>query len=139
MGKIDQFGEQVYLPIPPGVEKVGKAVLDAAFKVHTSLGPGLMESAYEVCHAYELRQSGLQVQTQVVLPISYEDVKIDAGYRIDMLVKNCVIVELKVVEKMTPLHEAQLLTYMKLSKVRLGFLINFNVVLLKYGIKRMVL
>ncbi len=128
-----------YLPIPSEVEKVGKSALDAAFKVHTTLGPGLLESAYEVCHAYEIRQSGLLVLSQVVLPITYNDVKIDAGFRIDLLIENCVIVELKAVETMIPLYEAQLLTYMKLTGIRLGFLINFNVAHLKNGIKRMVL
>jgi len=139
MEKRDRLQERLSPPIPSEVEKVGKTVLDSAFKVHTNLGPGLLESAYEACHAYEIRQTGLFVQTQVALPILYNDVKIDVGYRVDILVENCVIVELKVVEKMNPLYEAQLLTYMKLTGIRLGYLINFNVIRLKYGIKRMVL
>lgn len=114
-----------------------RAYVDAAMKVHTKLGPGLLESAYEACLAYELRQRGLQVATQVSLPISYEDVQLDAGYRIDLLVESQVIVELKAVEKMIPLYDAQLLSYLKLSGNKIGLLINFNVMRLKDGIKRM--
>ena len=128
-----------YAPIAANVEKVGKAVLDAAFKVHTALGPGLLESVYETCTAFEIRESALQVATQVALPVAYRDIQMDAGLRLDMLVENCLIVELKSVEVMNPIYEAQLLTYLKLTGVRLGFLINFNVVRLKDGIKRMVI
>jgi GxxExxY protein len=130
---------KVYAPIPADVEKVGKAVLDAAFKVHTALGPGLLESVYETCTAFEVRGSGLHVATQVTLPVVYRDIQMDAGLRLDMLVENCVIVEMKSVENMNPIYEAQLLTYLKLTGLRLGFLINFNVVRLKDGIKRMVI
>ena len=112
-------------------------IVDAAMKVHTKLGPGLLESAYEACLAYELRQRGLQVATQVALPITYEDVQLDVGYRIDLLVESEIIVELKAVEKTIPLYEAQLLSYLKLSGNKIGLLINFNVVRLKDGIKRM--
>jgi GxxExxY protein len=129
---------KVYAPIAADVEKVGKAVLDAAFKVHTALGPGLLESVYETCTAFEVRESGLLVTTQVALPVVYRDIQMDAGLRLDMLVENCVIVEMKSVENMNPIYEAQLLTYLKLTGLRLGFLINFNVVRLKDGIKRMV-
>ena len=128
-----------YAPIVANVEKVGKTVLDAAFKVHTALGPGLLESVYETCTAFEIRESGLQVATQVALPVVYKDIQMDAGLRLDMLVENCVIVEFKSVEAMNPIYEAQLLTYLKLTGIRLGFLINFNVVRLKDGIKRMVI
>lgn len=126
-------------PISSGTEKVGKQILDAGFKVHTALGPGLLESAYEACMLHELQQNGLDVKAQTKLPVTYENIKLDAGYRIDLLVENCVIVELKAVEKMVPLYEAQLLTYMKLAKIRLGYLLNFNVTHFKHGIKRMVL
>ena len=112
-------------------------VIDAAMKVHTALGPGLLESAYEVCLAYELRQRGLHVETQVTLPVKYGGVELDAGYRLDLLVESRVIVELKAVEKMTPLHDAQLLSYLKLSGCKVGLLMNFNVERLKHGIKRM--
>jgi len=130
--------KKIYLPVPPHVERVGKAVLDAAFKVHTALGPGLLESVYETCTSFETRESGLQVVTQVALPVTYRDIKMDAGLRLDMLVENCVIVEFKSVEKMNPVYDAQLITYLKLTGIRLGFLINFNVVHLKDGIKRIV-
>ena len=119
------------------INEITGQIVDAAMKVHTKLGPGLLESAYEACLAYELRQRGLQVATQVSLPISYEDVQLDAGYRIDLLVESQVIVELKAVEKMIPLYDAQLLSYLKLSGNKIGLLINFNVMRLKDGIKRM--
>ena len=113
-------------------------IIDAAMKVHTALGPGLLESAYEACLAHELRMRGLHVQIQVVLPIEYDGVKLDAGYRIDLLVESCVIVELKAVEKMNPIFEAQILSYLKLSKLEVGLLINFHVPRLKDGLKRIV-
>ena len=130
--------KKIYLPVPPNVERVGKAVLDAAFKVHTALGPGLLESVYETCTAFEARESGLQVAMQVALPVTYRDIKMDAGLRLDMLFEDCVIVEFKSVETMNPVYDAQLITYLKLTGIRLGFLINFNVVHLKDGIKRIV-
>ena len=130
--------KKTYAPIPPDVERVGKAVLDAAFKIHTALGPGLLESVYETTLAYEVRKGDLLVETQVAMPIIYDNTKLESGLRLDMLVEKCVIVELKSVEKMNPVYEAQLMTYLRLSKVRLGFLINFNVPHLKEGIKRMV-
>lgn len=130
--------KRVFQPIAPEVEKVGKAVLDAAFKVHTALGPGLLESVYETTTAYEVRKSGLIVATQVSLPIYYDGQKLESGFRLDLLVENCVIVELKSVETMNPVYEAQIMTYLRLSGVRLGFLINFNVKHLKDGIKRFV-
>lgn len=130
--------KKIYTPVPPHVERVGKAVLDAAFKVHTALGPGLLESVYETCTAFETRESGLQVGTQVALPVTYRNIKMDAGLRLDMLVADCVIVEFKSVENMNLVYDAQLFTYLKLTGIRLGFLINFNVVHLKDGIKRIV-
>ncbi len=139
MDNSNKHKKQLHLPIPIETEKVGKQVLDAAYKVHTALGPGLLESAYEACLAYELQKQGLTAQTQVALPVIYDDAKINVGYRLDLLVEDCIILELKTVEKMLPLFEAQLLTYMKLSGVRLGYLINFNIARLKQGIKRMIL
>ena len=130
--------KRVFQPIAPEVEKVGKAVLDAAFKVHTALGPGLLESVYETTTAYEIRKNGLTVATQVSQSIVYDNQELDSGFRLDMLVEKCVIVEVKSVETMHPVYEAQIMTYLRLSKVRLGFLINFNVKHLKDGIKRFV-
>jgi GxxExxY protein len=130
--------KKVYVPVPQDVERVGKAVLDASFKVHTALGPGLLESVYETCTAFEARESGLRVATQVALPVTYRDIKMYAGLRLDMLIEDCVIVEFKSVETMNPVYDAQLITYLKLTGIRLGFLINFNVVHLKDGIKRIV-
>jgi GxxExxY protein len=128
----------VFAPISPDVERVGKAVLNAAFKVHTALGPGLLESVYETCTAYELTQSGLRAATQVALPVTYQGIKMDAGLRPDMVVEDSAIVEFKSVDTMHPIFEAQLITYLKLTGIRLGFLINFNVIHLKDGIKRIV-
>ena len=130
--------KKIFIPIPADVEEIGKAVLDAAFKVHTALGPGLLESVYETTLAYELRKNGLSVTTQVAMPITYEGTKLETAFRLDLLVEDRVIVELKAVEKMNPIYEAQLLTYLRLSKIRLGYLINFFVPRLKHGIKRMV-
>jgi GxxExxY protein len=118
--------------------EVSGQIVDAAMKVHTALGTGLLESAYEGCLAYELRKRGLRVATQVELPVVYEGVRIDVGYRLDLLVEDLVIVECKAVKKVAPIHEAQLLTYLKLSGIRIGLLINFNVLHLKDGIKRLV-
>ena len=120
------------------IEAVAKDVVDAAIKVHKALGPGLLESAYQHCHAFELRQRGRKVLTELVLPILYEGQQIEAGYRIDMLVDDLVIVENKVVETLLPLHDAQLITYLKLKGCHLGFLLNWNVSLMKNGIKRVV-
>ena len=111
-------------------------IIECAINVHKALGPGLLESTYEACPAHELKKNGLKVESQVCLPVIYDGIKIDAGYRIDILVENAVIVELKAVESLLPIHEAQLLTYLKLSNKKLGLLINFHVVLLKNGIKR---
>ncbi len=120
------------------IEKVFKTILDCSFKVHTALGPGLLESAYEECLYYELNQSGLSVQKQKALPLVYRDVKLDAGYRIDLLVENKVIIEIKSVETLADIHLAQILTYLKLSKCKLGLLVNFNIKHLKNGIKRVI-
>ena len=127
-----------YLAIPPETERIGKMVLDAAYKVHSALGPGLMESVYEACVAYELRKENLLVETQVSLPVKYDEVIVKAGLRLDMWIEKKVIVEFKVVQTMIPLYDAQLLTYLKLTENRLGFLMNFNVRRLKHGVTRIV-
>lgn len=129
---------RTFAPIPVETEKVGKLVLDGAYRVHTALGPGLLESVYESCLAFEIRQSGSLVETQVPFPIVYRDLTIESGLRLDLLVDKCVIVEVKSVDNFSPIYEAQLLTYLRLTKVRLGFLINFNVLRLKEGIRRLV-
>jgi GxxExxY protein len=126
-------------PLPRHTEEIASSVLDAAFAVHKALGPGLLESTYEVCLTHELEKRGHHVLRQVALPIVYDAVKLEAGYRIDLIVDGVVIVEVKAVESLAPVHEAQVPTYLKLSDRRLGFLINFNVALLKQGIKRMIL
>jgi GxxExxY protein len=117
---------------------ITEKILKCAFKVHTELGPGLLESAYEACLFYELKQEGLDVQKQKALPLVYYDVKLDAGYRIDLLVENLVVVEIKSVEALTDVHTAQVLTYLKLSGCKIGLLLNFNVASLKTGIKRLI-
>lgn len=127
-----------FKPIPEDVEKVGRIILDSAYKIHSALGPGLLESVYESCLAHVIRENGVLVETQVALPVFYKDIRVESGLRLDMLVDKSVIVEIKSVEKWNQLFEAQLLTYLKLSGVRLGFLINFNVLRLKDGIRRMV-
>ena len=131
--------ERAFEPIPRSTDEIARDVVDAAIKVHSALGPGLLESAYEVCLAHALMTRDRAVQTQVALPVVYEGMKLDAGYRIDLLVNGSVIVEVKSVEALAPIHEAQVLTYLRLSGRRLALLINFNVVLLKQGIRRLVL
>ncbi len=118
-------------------ELTGK-IIGCAIEVHRILGPGLLESAYEECLAYELRKAGLSFERQNSLPIVYKEIKLDHGYRLDIVVEEEVIIELKAVEAITPVHQAQMLTYMKLSGIDLGLIINFNVKLLKDGIKRFV-
>lgn len=120
------------------IEEVGKQIVDAAIKVHRALGPGLLESAYQACLAHELRKRGLHVECEVSQPIEFDGLQIEAGYRLDMLVDNLVIIENKALEKVLPIHEAQLLTYLRLRNCRLGYLINWHVPLVKDGIKRMV-
>jgi GxxExxY protein len=125
-----------HVGVPPEVNAVANQIVDAAFKVHTELGPGLLESSYSACLAHELRLRGLVVEVEVALPLVYEGLHVGSGYRIDMLVAGCVIVEIKAVEALPPVAQAQLLTYLKLSGIRLGYLINFNVPMLKEGLKR---
>jgi GxxExxY protein len=123
---------------PMTANEVSRHVITAAMKVHSALGPGLLESAYEACLAHELRKAGMKVETQVGLPAVYDGIRLDLGYRIDMLVNDLVVVELKSVEEISRIHIAQVLSYMKLSKKQLGLIINFNVLHLKDGIKRLV-
>ncbi|WP_456441671.1 GxxExxY protein [Caldithrix abyssi] len=118
--------------------EISRLILDAAFKVHKALGPGLLESAYEECLFYELKNNDLFIEKQKPLPLIYEEVKLDIGYRVDLFVEKKVIIEVKSVESLNDIHLAQILTYLKLSNCRLGILINFNVTLLKNGIKRVV-
>ena len=125
-------------PIPKQAELVAAQIVDAAIKVHRALGPGLLESVYEACLAYELTNRGLKLQRQIELPVVYDHVRLETGLRLDLVVESLVIVELKAVEKMIPLFQSQLLTYLKLSNIRLGLLINFNVPLVKDGITRLV-
>lgn len=118
--------------------ELSKIVFDCALKVHQNLGPGLLESAYEDCLFYELKKTGVEVQKQKALPLIYEEVKLDIGYRIDIIVENKLILEIKSVEALNDVHFAQLLTYLKLTNCKLGMLINFNIDLIKNGIKRVV-
>ena len=120
-------------------DELSNRVIGCAIEVHRHLGPGLLESAYEQCLAHELSRNGIGFQLQLALPVQYKDVRLDCGYRIDILVENQLIVELKSVEEIKGIHEAQLLTYMKLAGVKIGLLMNFNVTKLKDGIQRFVL
>ena len=117
---------------------LSKRIIDSVYQVHKTLGPGLLESAYQKCLSVELSSRGIKNEIEVELPLVYKNINVDVNYRIDVLVENRIILELKAVEKILPIHEAQLLTYLKLSNNKLGFLINFNVKYIKEGIKRMV-
>jgi GxxExxY protein len=119
------------------LNKITEAIIGAAIEVHRALGPGLLESAYVTCLVYELRERGFKVLQEVPLPLVYKEVKLDCGYRLDLLVNDAVIVEVKSVESLAPIHEAQLLSYLKLADCKIGLLINFNVKMLKQGIKRL--
>lgn len=123
---------------PIRVNEITRSIIGAAMKVHSALGPGLLESAYEACLLFELHDAGLKAESQVPLPVIYKGVRIDLGYRLDLVVEDSVIVELKTVEAIEPVHQAQLLSYLKLSGKHVGLIINFNVVHLKDGIKRLV-
>jgi GxxExxY protein len=119
-------------------QTIAEKVVDSVFKVHAALGPGLLESVYEICLAHEFSRRGLPFERQVSLPVVYEGLRLDAGLRLDMIVAGCVVLELKSVESLLPVHRAQMITYLKLSGHKLGFLINFNVVLIKDGIRRII-
>ena len=120
----------------PEVERIGQIIVDSAFRVHRKLGPGLLESVYSICLAHELRKRGLKVEREVKLPIVYDDIRLESALRLDLVVESIIIVETKAVEKLIPLFESQLFTYLKLTGLELGFLVNFNVPLIKDGIKR---
>ncbi len=121
-----------------GINAITEAIIGAAMKVHSVLGPGLLEKAYQACLAYEPRRAGFEIKVEVELPVIYESVRIDLGYRIDLIVNDLIIVELKCVEKFAPVHEAQIISYLRLSKKNVGLLINFHVRHLRDGIKRFV-
>ena len=128
-----------YDPVAPAIDALATEIIDAAFAVHMALGPGLLESVYEACICRELTLRNVVFRSQVHLPITYKGIKIDAGLRLDLLVSESVIVELKSCEQMLPVFEAQLLSYLKLTGLRLGLLINFKVPVIKHGIRRIVL
>ncbi len=132
-------GHEETEPLPAATERVGRAVLNAAFAVHKALGPGLLESVYEACLVEELQQAGLSVERQTGIPITYGEVRMDVGYRLDLLVERAVLVEIKSIDALASIHTAQVLTYLRFSGVRLGYLINFNTVMLKNGLRRLVL
>jgi GxxExxY protein len=127
-----------HLPIPEKVEAAARSTIGAAIEVHRQLGPGLLESVYRVCLAHELKKRDLRVEQEVSLPIRYDGLVLDAGLRLDLIIEEMLIVELKAVERILPIHEAQLLTYLRLTGYRLGLLLNFNVPVLKEGIRRIV-
>lgn len=126
-------------PVPEHVNRTAAAVVDAALAVHRALGPGLLESVYEACLMHELAKRQIAAERQVTLPVVYDGLRLDTGLRLDLVAEQCLVVEIKAVMDVLPIHEAQLLTYLKLSGYRLGLLINFNVALIRDGIKRIVL
>jgi len=125
--------------LPEKTERIATQVVDSAVKVHSALEPGLLESVYETCLCIELKKRTIRHEKQIRIPIVYDGISIDSGLRLDLLVGGCVIVELKSVERLLPVHDAQVLTYLKLAEVRLGLLLNFNVPLMKQGIRRIIL
>jgi GxxExxY protein len=127
------------LPLPEETESIARQVVDAAFKIHSALGPGLLESVYETCLCIELKKRDIRYEKQVSIPILYEGISVEPGLRLDLLVGGRVVVELKSVERLLPVHDSQILTYLKLARIRLGLLLNFNVVLMKQGIRRIIL
>jgi GxxExxY protein len=135
----DHQDHQDHQGFAPRLDAIGREIVDSAVKVHKHLGPGLLESAYEHCLAHELGVRGLGVERQAILPIEYDGLVLDAGYRLDLVVADGIIVEIKSVEAIQRVHEAQLLTYLRLSRRRLGYLLNFNVALMKQGIRRFAL
>ena len=130
---------KAFEPIPAETERIAQIAVDSAFKVHKALGPGLLESVYEACLCHELSKRAIPFKKQISLPVIYDEVRIDTGFRLDLILADAVIVELKAAEKMLPLYEAQLLTYLKLTGLRLGLLLNFNVPVIREGIKRIIL
>jgi GxxExxY protein len=130
---------KIFDPIPIQLDRIGKEIVDSAYRVHSEMGPGLLESVYEECMIYDMRGKGLLVENQVEIPLRFFENNLKSKLRLDLLVEKSIVVELKAVEKIHSLFEAQLLTYLNLSKRRLGYLINFNVPLIKNGIRRIVL
>jgi GxxExxY protein len=130
--------EKEFKPLPEYIEAIGKSIVDSAYTVHYNLGPGLLEKVYEVCFCHELAKRGLEYRRQVDIPIVYDNLKFEEGLRLDVIVEDCVICELKAIEIVNPVWEAQILSHLKLTDKKLGFLINFNVAKIKYGIKRFV-
>lgn len=128
-----------HAPLPLDHEKISKKIVDAAYTVHRNLGPGLLESVYEPCFCHELGKRGVEYKRQVTVPLVYDGIKFSEALRLDVLVEDKIICELKVVDALASVHTAQLLTYLKLTEKRLGFLINFNVPIIKQGIKRVIL
>lgn len=131
--------EEEMIPLTVEKERIGKIIVNAAFKVHKELGPGLLEKIYEIALAHELQKAGLVVKRQIDIPIVYDGIKFEEGLRLDLLVEDLVIVETKAIEQVNPVWTAQVISHLKLTQKRLGYLINFNVVLIKDGIKRLVL
>jgi GxxExxY protein len=122
----------------PEEERIGSAILTAAMRVHSALGPGLLEGVYEACLAHQLEKNGLEVQKQVAVPVAYDGVALEIGYRLDLLIERKVVVEIKAVDKLLPVHLAQVLTYLRIGSYSLGYLLNFNVAHMKDGVKRVV-
>lgn len=127
-----------FAPIPKNIDLIGREVVDTAFQVHKTLGPGLLENIYEEAFCCELRDKSINFEQQKIIPIQYKNHKLNMNYRLDLLIENSIIVELKCIDRLTPVHDAQILTYLKLMDLRLGYLINFNVPIIKEGIKRKV-
>lgn len=138
LGEITDGKGLQFSPIPDQTEAVARTILDAAYQVHTALGPGMLESVYEACMIHELGLRNIEVKSQVNVPFVYKGMKVESGFRLDLLVEGCVIVEIKSAEIINPVYNAQLLTYLRLTNIRLGFLINFNVIHLRNGIKRII-
>ncbi|MFC2125950.1 GxxExxY protein [Bacteroidota bacterium] len=126
-------------PVPSHLDEIGKMIVDAAFSVHSELGPGLLEKVYEICFCYELKKRGISYVRQIDIPVFYDEFKFDEGLRLDVLVEDSIICELKALETVNPVWEAQILSYLKLTGKRLGYLINFNVPRIKYGIRQFVM
>ena len=135
-GREGREGHEGLDELGSGLDELARTVVDAGLKVHKALGPGLLESVYEQCLAHELRARSLNVKRQLALPVVYDGLTLESGYRLDILVENAVVLEVKAVDALSRVHEAQMLTYLRLSGHRLGFLMNFNVVLFKQGLRR---
>ncbi|MCA9041418.1 MAG: GxxExxY protein [Planctomycetaceae bacterium] len=133
------MNRQEFIPVSEKVDQLARTIIDSAFQVHRELGPGLLESVYQSCLCYELSSRKIKFEQEIVLPIKYKKLLLESGLRLDLLIEKSIIVELKSVEKILPIHEAQILTYLKITGCRLGLIINFNEVRIKSGIKRLVL